>query len=121
MLSEAEAWREIALRVDKLTSHDGYLCDQVGYLSGRYRAPVSPFDYGPPCIDKATDTRMVARIDTYIGDSAWGAYADSENYGHQAPQLGKFRKARVLAALWLALDAEHDAKRLRAHPTEKTR
>lgn len=108
-LSEPEAWREIAERVDRMTEGEGYLCDQVRYLSGvldlynphgkqlRVRQPVA--------------VRMLARVEKHLA-GAWSAY-DYDVLLLCSDREHKYRKARVMAALWLALEAEAEAKAIR--------
>lgn len=120
-LSEPDAWRLIAERVDALPSHTGYLCDQVGYLAGVFGVQPAPFDYPTGVrVDAATHRSMVRRLHRYLDDDGNSAYeneeADWQVVGmslaefNGLPELVEFRQARVLAALWLACDADADGQ-----------
>lgn len=109
-LSEPEAWREIAERVDRLISHEGYLCDQVGYLAGRWGAEFPPFNYADDVtIALDVETRMLARIKGYLNGER-SAFDDYATYDKHHPTLAEYRKSRVIASLWLALEAEDELK-----------
>lgn len=120
MLSEADAWREIARRVDRLPTGEGYLCDQVGYLSGYHRADYEPFDYSDDlAITDAVAERMLARVRARMEPDTFSAYDDNDLTSDR-PEMAEFRQARVLAALWLALDAESESVAVSLLPGEET-
>lgn len=111
-LSEGQAWREIARRVYRLESHEGYLCDQIGYLEGLY-GKSEPFDYpDEPRIGSQTAARMKERVRAHV--DGFTAYPESGHLDWSDSELDEFRKARVLAALWLALESEYGGSLLRS-------
>ena len=94
MMTEPEAWREIARRFARGKALHG-LCHEVGVVFDSRRIS-----------DVVYDT-MCGRIDEHLGDRAWGydpRIGSGGGYDHS-----EHREARCLAALWLALDAEADA------------
>lgn len=113
-LRESQAWREIARRVDRLASHEGYLCDQLGYLSGRY--PMTPpfvYPVTPRVVwGESVSLRMSARVKSHLDEDGW-AYGEEGLWANDDPRLTEYRKARVLAALFLALEAEDEERATR--------
>jgi hypothetical protein len=109
-LTEAQAWLEIARRVDRLKSTDGYLCDQVGYLAGEHCADYPPFDYGNSVgILRDVADRMKRRVRSYMDEDWHSAYPDGELYEDNSMCLDEFRKGRVIAALWFACEAKSES------------
>lgn len=94
-MSEPEAWREIARRIDEReTPMRNGLCFEVYAL---YEA-----------VGDSTFDCMIARVDAHAALSpfAWRAgFGD----GAFAFKPGTERRSRILAALFLALESEDDA------------
>ena len=89
-MSESEAWREIARRIAEGEWDEGGLCGEVHRIGCRLC-----FRSGRLVTEK-TRVSMVSRIDSHLAPRAvWGF----------TPGVAK---PRVLAALWLALEAEEE-------------
>lgn len=96
MSSEAAAWRVIAQRVASMEKGEGYLCDKVTDL--RDEGHITPWQASV----------MRDRIRVYVGES-FSAYPEDARVLDNEPLFAELRQARILAALWLALEAESDA------------
>lgn len=83
-LTEPEAWREIARRIAEETWKRRGLCDEAGALYLQWR------------IGREMMLAMYARLEVYLGKAIW------------AYPCGTQPEARILAALWLALEAEEE-------------
>lgn len=96
VLTEPEAWREIARR---LVEDDVYnlplgLCLLVHHLCW------------DGSIDPSTRRRMGLRVQDYLQGRVYAyAYRTATRY---ESYVNKYREARALAALWLALEAEEE-------------
>lgn len=82
-LTEKQAWRYIAMRIAERGWTESGLCREVRLL--RYREQISD----------NTSHHMYRRIELYLGGSVWAYPYGKDN-----------EEARILAALWMALDAE---------------
>lgn len=92
MLTEAQAWRKIARRIVERKWRTRGLCFEAYRL---YNGEVGG-------ISGATYIRMTDRIDENLR-----VHPDTTEDGHAYPP-GEEPEARVLAALWLALEAEEE-------------
>lgn len=111
-MKESAAWVTIAKRVDRMKHGDGFLCDEVGLLAGCWGTR--------QIIGDTMHYGMKDRVRSYLTD-AYSAFPEAQSV--MDPHLGEFRKARVLAALWLALDAEAEeraARRVSGNPNRST-
>jgi hypothetical protein len=85
-MTEAEAWREIARRIVEGEWKNQGLCSEAWQL------------FFGGLITPSVSATMRVRIRHYLGNNQWWAYRQGTN-----------REARVLAALWMALEAEEEA------------
>lgn len=94
MMKESAAWRRIAFLLDAWSGdREGFLCCRVDELY---------FDDG--VIDVMTKCDMKARIERNL-EHPWSSSAYREE--HEGGEAGHVnRKARVMAALWFAEEAE---------------
>lgn len=83
-LTEKQAWRKIARRIEAGTWCKAGLCREVIAL------------YTHDEISFNTSDQMHHRIGLYLGDNTW------------AYRMGEEHEARTLAALWMALEAEEE-------------
>ena len=83
-LTEPEAWREIARRIAKEERRNFGLWGEIIWL------------FADRCIDVHTMERMRDRVRPRPASWGWGAMSNMEP------------EARILAALWLALEAEEE-------------
>lgn len=93
LLSEPEAWREVARRFDR--QHAEFLCCEVNELRSRGR------------VDSETSLRMHARVAVYMPPNQprfATAYQDADGTTDYC------RPFRLLAALWLSLEAEDELR-----------
>jgi hypothetical protein len=99
-MTEAQAWRDVAKRIDAMTDErqDGFLCLTVKSLSDAYDDLVA---------------RMLRRIDEQMRGTfssiAYNYCDEIKCPGGRIASAEEGRKARVLAALWLALEAESES------------
>lgn len=94
--TEAQAWREIAERVDRMTDDHGFLCIEI--------ARVDEEDL----VYDETRRQMKARLREELGLSFSAYYPDTVFDRDGA--LEEVRKARVLAALLFAEMADDEAR-----------
>ena len=93
LLTEPEAWREIAKRMDRRRWWGTGLCREVNLIVNEGR------------VDITTGWAMNSRVSAHLrlGPACAGyAYPLHE-------EMGEGRQARILAALFFALEAEDDA------------
>ena len=99
MLSEAEAWREIARQIAEGCGY--FMCCGVDdlRLGGR--------------VTEAMGRAMLKRVDVHLHGHMVFQRAAAEDAGEDADDFtyDELVDCRVLAALWLALEAEDDAER----------
>lgn len=98
-LTEPQAWREIARRWVEREE-----CGAIG------SCPIISNLIISLQIDGTTSLSMRGRIKKHLGGREF-AYGDiREVEAAVDPYIERYREARALAALWLALEAEEDAK-----------
>lgn len=100
-LSEPRAWREIAERL--AGDRDYFLCHALKTLSGFYFDSVRQIS---PETEERARRRLAAHIRSYLPQWVNGpvyVIADSMTDDEE-------RNARVMAALWMALEAEDERK-----------
>jgi hypothetical protein len=88
MMTEGQAWRAVAKHIDAM---GGVLCIAVLHVR--------------PAIPLLIRGRMVDRIYDHLGPNEHWAYPPMDG---TPDMITENRKARVMAALWLALEAEHE-------------
>lgn len=112
VLTESEAWRDIAARLLKEFDDDDpnsgayprTLCSSVDQLyRGRFIGIESGYDV--PKISPDTYEAMQKRLQSYLGRKTW-AY-ENGNGAYERWQLD----ARAMACLWMAEDAEYEEEK----------
>ncbi len=95
MLSETEAWREIAERVAASGLHGAGLCFAIHRLFDTNRITIPVY------------RQMQSRVQVHA-DASEHRYQVGPYAGWFAYRPGRERAPRILAALWLACEAEDD-------------
>lgn len=97
MLSEPEAWREIARRLAYRQrageAETGFLCRHLDVLAWTQRR-----------ITLNVEAQMRRRIKAYLGNN-YTAFDDLNSWPYSPSEN---RQGRLLAALWLALESESE-------------
>lgn len=107
-LTEAQLFRRVAQQFERKENHSPFLCDVVwkvaeahcGYLGAEHDEA-----------REAAHTRIAYHCSAPDGIQLFSAYVDEGD--DRAGLVNPYREARTLAAYWMALEAEEDARAAR--------
>lgn len=108
-LTEAQLFRRVAQQFERQENYSPFLCDIVwqvtedhcGYLGAEHDEA-----------REAAHTRIASHCSAPDGSQLFSAYVD-EGDDYWEIERNPYREARTLAAYWMALEAEEDARAAR--------